>query len=495
VEPPSTTLYRFRPTSALLDRFQELEKQEIYFAPPEELNDPLEGFKDLFWKGDEILWPNLLKHYLLCLLYEVMTARLNAPDDPPKEEPCFVRATEGALPTKEIKALYRRALEIFNKHGDVHGFVASLSRRINPIKREELTTYLGTLHYHALNSVLSAMEEAPGLLQRPANDLLRDASSQPLFCCQMSEHLERAEEERGDAAKLAEGLAAAEGNIRIQQFLLAQYRSPDLFINNKAWQAVLVEYPARYVRQLEQLLYSEWYTACFVGDPTQAAMWGNYGDGHKGVCLRFKTPLDASGRPTITLRQQTGIRSGKVGPEPIFGEVAHPLYKIEYRPKFVEIDFFRSLGTLNRPMLNFWLTAESGELSTRVADIFAESDEWRRQYWANSVTAITTKLCDWAHEGEYRATLGGLNDFSNSASRKLRYRFSDLDGIIFGVKTSTADKLRIMDIIAKKCKQEGRISFQFLQAQFINATGKFAILPLDLLRAICVDPSTPQIGT
>jgi hypothetical protein len=34
-------IYRFRSTSALLDHYSELEKQEIYFAPPNQLNDPL----------------------------------------------------------------------------------------------------------------------------------------------------------------------------------------------------------------------------------------------------------------------------------------------------------------------------------------------------------------------------------------------------------------------------------------------------------------------
>jgi hypothetical protein len=48
-------LYRFRKTDKLLGEFQELENQEIYFASPEQLNDPLEGFKDLYWKGDDIL--------------------------------------------------------------------------------------------------------------------------------------------------------------------------------------------------------------------------------------------------------------------------------------------------------------------------------------------------------------------------------------------------------------------------------------------------------
>ena len=62
-----TELYRFRATAKLLEDFQELEKQTIYFANSQELNDPMEGFRDIFWKGDRIVWTNLFRHYLYCL--------------------------------------------------------------------------------------------------------------------------------------------------------------------------------------------------------------------------------------------------------------------------------------------------------------------------------------------------------------------------------------------------------------------------------------------
>lgn len=57
-------LYRFRPVDAVLDQYEELAKQEIYFSPPEELNDPMEGYKDVFWCGDRIVWRNLLPRLL-----------------------------------------------------------------------------------------------------------------------------------------------------------------------------------------------------------------------------------------------------------------------------------------------------------------------------------------------------------------------------------------------------------------------------------------------
>jgi hypothetical protein len=62
-------LYRFRSIEKLLNEpYQEVESQEIYFSRPDELNDPLEGFKDIFWRGDHIVWRNLFRHYLLNLM-------------------------------------------------------------------------------------------------------------------------------------------------------------------------------------------------------------------------------------------------------------------------------------------------------------------------------------------------------------------------------------------------------------------------------------------
>ena len=42
--------YRFRSSKYLLcEPYSELERQTIYFSSPEELNDPMEGFRDMVW--------------------------------------------------------------------------------------------------------------------------------------------------------------------------------------------------------------------------------------------------------------------------------------------------------------------------------------------------------------------------------------------------------------------------------------------------------------
>jgi hypothetical protein len=60
--------YRFRSIASLTGKRAELRDQYIHFPEPSTLNDPMEGFRDVYWLGDRIMWRGLFKHYLCCLL-------------------------------------------------------------------------------------------------------------------------------------------------------------------------------------------------------------------------------------------------------------------------------------------------------------------------------------------------------------------------------------------------------------------------------------------
>ncbi|MBR0060735.1 MAG: hypothetical protein IJP68_04560, partial [Selenomonadaceae bacterium] len=63
-------LYRYRIIqSALL----ELESGSFYFAEPQELNDPIEGYLKIFWQGDAPAWEGLLKNFVCSLFYNLQT--------------------------------------------------------------------------------------------------------------------------------------------------------------------------------------------------------------------------------------------------------------------------------------------------------------------------------------------------------------------------------------------------------------------------------------
>ncbi|ABV67161.1 DUF2971 domain-containing protein [Aliarcobacter butzleri] len=73
--------YRIRNLDSLLDKYKELENQEIFFQSTDKLNDPMEGFMDFIFKGDEVVWKNLIIHFIFCfskvnLIYQVIGEKI-----------------------------------------------------------------------------------------------------------------------------------------------------------------------------------------------------------------------------------------------------------------------------------------------------------------------------------------------------------------------------------------------------------------------------------
>lgn len=214
-------------------------------------------------------------------------------------------------------------------------------------------------------------------------------------------------------------------------------------------------------------------------------MWATYGASHTGVCLKFKTTADSAGHPALSLNGIRGWRGGKgPDPEPVYSFAPQQFYKMNYSETYPEIDFFNSIGRLPIPILNaVWYRGENGELSACRAARSCDTDAWRQKYWEAFQAGATCKTSEWTHEQEYRLLLwSSMHNFQDEASRKLRYNFADLTGIIFGIKTAAADKRRIMRIIAEKCKAESRTDFEFHQMQYSRRDRSFRIAPLKLIR-------------
>lgn len=242
---------------------------------------------------------------------------------------------------------------------------------------------------------------------------------------------------------------------------------------------VFSEFPEAYVQELEKIVYPEWYAACFMAECSNSSVWGHYGDNHKGVCLIYNVKLDDDNK-SINLN---GIHGwGSSGP--IYNNAPHRFHMIDYEKKYVEVDFFKSLGRLTRPVLNeFWFSNEQGETSSCAEEMNSNEDSWRNRYWENFFHGVTTKLKDWQYEKEYRLIISNmLFDFSDSERRKLKYNFKELQGIIFGIKTSAEDKLKILKIIEKKCLEEKREDFKIYQAYYSPHKGIIDYSEMNLLK-------------
>jgi Protein of unknown function (DUF2971) len=466
-------LYRFRSAKALLGDFQELNNQEIFFSSLEQLNDPMEGYKDVFWSGDVIVWRNLVRHYVYCLLNTFYALQIEGADFKPEILGNLVLSTPLDLPDARIVDIFNSISTAVLSEASVNNLIEFLISS-GPIRRAELGGYLGLMHPIAMELIFAHFAD-----RLPKNFDLD----------QVSEHVTHAREGIAKLKpltplerKAADQLFEANEVLNTQVELITVFgreRTPIA----EAWSFFMTRFAARYASALDLLMHQPWYVACFVADPTDAAMWGTYADGHRGVCLKFNVTRDETGAGNLKLHQITGMGGGRDDTRYFYGLVPKRFYKDNYVDAYPEIDFFRSIGrTSVRNLRGFWYKGDDGEPSSCCADVFDDEEGWYNQYINRFIESSLRKTQDWAHEKEYRLTLHSrMFDFSEPEKRKLRYEFSDLAGIVFGVKTSYEDKLAIMKVIFEKCKSRGRKNFEFYQARYHQESRSFHLAELALI--------------
>jgi hypothetical protein len=476
-------IYRFRSTDALLGSRAELEKQEIYFASPKQLNDPLEGYKDLFWKGDVIVWKNFLRHYVLCLMQAVLLALEHGEEYEITEDNLPFRMIDDDL-HPEVRKLYDAMCEKMFGDPELAPLPELLQQRVSPIRRNELLSLLWSIHFQLFKSVCITLQpEAPF---HPLDAIFRERDDRPLRLRKSFAALNDWDAKNAGKPDIVEAMTAKSVSAIEQTTFIHDYSGMSQKYG-PAWKVIASTFPEVYLNSLENLLYGDWYTACFVADPRQASMWGHYGDSHRGVCLKFKTSTFPSGEQALSLNRQTAIsgtvRGTKRITERIYEYSPQPLQEVRYADLYAEVDFFGSLGTLIPRQRTFWFRGGDGALSATGKELVWETEEWRKRYWDTFHMAVTTKLKDWQHEREYRITLQSwLADLSIPSERTLRYRFEDLQGIIFGIKTTAYDKAAIVRIVQAKCNEVGRTDFEFCQAYYSRLTGRVETTAWDLVK-------------
>jgi len=465
------TIYRLRSMDALLSKFHELEQQEIYLSSPSRLNDPMEGYKDVFWNGDATLWENLLGHYILSLVW-TMTYCLLADNDTFEPPSIATMISEDHLPTDTAKEIYRTARRSFFSDATVSDLPNALVSIGIPLRAYGLRLVLTAVHLRALHVVAAELKQRnltpAGHLNNlpnitPISDLLKKLNSDLQDATERSDFVESL------------GFASAY-NSDTQSLRFFDQATDSASLARLSKNLFLVqEFPRHYVNDItEQLIHPSWFTACFTATCQNASMWSVYADEHRGAALVFKPKPDSSGRPALTLNMVTGMSYAPSVPEgsPTRTKDLATLYPVTYSTRAPQVDFFKYLGQLPRPQLERqWYTDQSGTVSPLLQRISADDANWREQFWQLFYGTACTKLDDWKHEQEHRII---VPDILGTRMRypKATFDFSELSGIVFGMKAKTSDKLAIIRIIAQKCKKLDRKDFQFWQMRYLPGKGQ-----------------------
>jgi len=454
-------IYRFRPVSRLLNddgTSGELDSQYIFFADPKQLNDPLEGYKDVFFSGDRVIWKNLIRHYVRCLINDCCSYLCSEPGHSPnKDVGVFASSSSSPAPLNKLND------KIFNRlfsEQSIKDYIHCLASD-RKIRRSELISHLNLLHPHILDVTFNVFYEEklhPEKLEYLSQNRAERLEKLRRFSSVISSN----NASQDEYEKFFETSHFVNNELQ----LLARYQAGNTEAR-AAWFYILFEYPESFCKALDKLMYPAWYTACFMSSCSDSSIWGTYGGNHQDVCLKFKTETSEK-RRTLELNLPTGYGSNGI----IMGKVNLEFHEVSYEKSFVDIDFFRSLGFLSTPQLmDTWYMSKKGEISICADEIHNNESNWRERYWENFYHAATVKLKAWDREQESRLILtSNLNDLSSIESRKIKYDFNSLEGIIFGINTSIEHKFKLLKKIQSLCKKFNRQEFSFYQARYDNST-------------------------
>lgn len=450
----SRLFYRFRKTQNIFN-FKELENQAIYFASNEELNDPMEGFKNLVFKGDKIAWRNLFKHYLVCLESMYQTYLICGESHAKFEIdliPIFRNFDD--IETPKYKQLFENiCTETFEIYGQT---IDKIATRTSAISKEELSKYLHPFHLIALEIIQRNYEEENLILKRDNVPDIQNFIEQDNI--KYIDAIEAMIQEHGEEKM--------DNFLKVTALLHKEFHfAQSINLKKTPNKLFLLNFPNNYLRAIERLTYPENYVACFTGEDAinNSSVWGHYGDSHKGVCLIFE-PSENTMLPFSNAKVGYGSKGV------ILGEKILSFEKITYGKTYSKIDFFRSLGRLPVPKINAaWYMNDDKNLSDIHSEVF-KNEKWRGEYWNKYEKNNLIKTKDWKYEDEYRLILnaGGDGEIDNKDDRKLKYDFNNLKGLIFGINTTDEDKVKIFEIIQKKCVENKRNDFELFQAYYCN---------------------------
>lgn len=462
--------FRFRSIDALLGKFQELEKQTIYFASPEELNDPMEGLRNIVWNGDEIVWTNFFKHYAFCLncCYFLLNVarhprrKLEAADIPNLE-----RWDEILIPIE--REVFNDIWERFCNLPHIQEIIEALANTRRKIRYREIISHLLSIQAFGFLDEIRKSYIDHGLISGFPTLQLSKEPSQAVGMEMLLNAIKQCEEYENE--HILDAVYHITSERHNDMIFTTEYRThnlPSKILDdfNRINQTTMLDFPTVYVEQLDRLLWPKWYTACFTESYHNSSVWAKYADAHKGVCLIFKA-IEKDNSNSLELNDNS---------------ITLPFRKVNYTHIPDETDFFRTICRPDVPTITeLWYTDQNGNISECAAHL--ESDRslsaWRERCRNNFSRHVTFKTKDWRYEQECRLILDeGLGQFSKKDDRALIYDFNSLNGIIFGIRTPREDQVKIRETIReimeekKKCPENNQTDFKYFQAYYSAEDGK-----------------------
>ena len=371
-------VYRFRSMEYLLgDEYQELENQDIYFASPDELNDPMEGFRDIVWRGDRIVWTKFFKHFIYCLLISYLRLEKAGASEELGVGDIPILGRWDQISTPQAQRLFDDIWHRFLNLPKIPEVIEALASSKHKIRYRELECYLRSIQYGYLSQILesSFAHELISESERQQQTEVRSyyqriVQSIPTLIIQRDE-VETEEKFDVTFRKIEE----LNNNDKIIQQLNILNSTGKLWKNR---QLMILEFSKIYLNGLERLLWPNWYTTCFMKDYRNSSVWGHYGDKHRGACLIFES-IETGDSNGLNLYHEAGP-----------GRQEKRFYEVDYADKPGEVDFFCSIGQLTGDELKNYGTQMMKGMNPNAVNMFSLTEPRLFGNRAIGIDSITT---------------------------------------------------------------------------------------------------------
>lgn len=237
--------YRFRSLKNLLGKRKELENQEIYFASPEQQNDPMEGYHDIYFQGDSVIWESFFKNYLFLLDDVFIQIQIQKSRAQFKEPNHIGISYEWNKLPKIRQAHLKNILEDFLSNIEIQNLISELSMNHRQFSLPEIKLYLPSIHLFAINS-LNNIYSKLGLPIFKGGLNINNNINKDFF-------LLRDQSENNNDEKLIFRYMLS---IIEQQKILDKLKIKKLTAKNKF---LIEDFPNFYIKQLMPLLYQKWF--------------------------------------------------------------------------------------------------------------------------------------------------------------------------------------------------------------------------------------------
>lgn len=432
-----------------ITRLGELEEQCIFFPTVQQLNDPMEGYRNLIWKGDKIVWINFIRNFMF--LYTDILTELDTKIDIEK------------LDIDKIKYKYTMKFREFNIPRCTKTGKFYLDSEINTITEEDYNSlefikqidfftkaFEPLLKNKNFNTLINYLveNEIPnfkieiilGVILLNIHNFIFDNNSKifddkTLFdiknIIKSNEHTFLKKDERYFSIK--------ESSIGTEVY----FKTINL-----------------YLKILNESMFDNWYVTCFMKEMDNPIVWSHYAENHTSICFIYEM-IEENNVNYLTLKNNKSE------------VIKFKLNEVNYNEnKRTKINPFENFGMLMKDeVVNQWVKFYDQE-SKLLFNCYDE--EFPTKYSSTQFNDLLIKSEHWKYENEYRIIISDIMKFySDAKDRTFQYDYNQLKGLIIGINTDKENLIKIVKVVEKlQIKFDRKDDFIIKQAYYCTIDKK-----------------------